>query len=64
MNLKTLINKLRHKKIDFKEKWRQINSHNFLSIENEFNFSIVSVGKETYGSMRVISYGSAGEKLN
>lgn len=63
MNLKTLINKLRYKKIDFKEKWRQINSHNFLSIENEFNFSIVSVGKETYGSMRVISYGSAGERL-
>ena len=46
MNLKTLINKLRHKKIDFKEKWRQINSHNFLSIENEFNFSIVFLSEK------------------
>lgn len=40
MNLKTLINKLRHKKIDFKEKWRQINSHNFCLLKMNLIFPL------------------------
>lgn len=40
----------------YKIKWHKINSHNFTTIGNIFNFSKVSVGNKTYGILHVVDY--------
>jgi acetyltransferase-like isoleucine patch superfamily enzyme len=57
-----IIDILRNKQ-NFKESWRKNNIHNFTEAKTEFNSSIVSVGKNSYGYLNVISYGVTGEKL-
>lgn len=41
-------------KIYTKIKWRKINTHNFTQMDNFFNINRVSVGKASYGKLRVI----------
>lgn len=47
----------------FKRKWRHINQHNETRAISLFNPEIVTVGRYTYGSLDVRSWGSIGEKL-
>ncbi len=35
--------------------WRKKNAHNKTTMKNSFNFECVSVGKETYGSLNILS---------
>ena len=41
-----------------KKKWRKINKHNFTRIDSLFDFSLVSIGKGTYGTIKVLSTGN------
>ncbi len=61
--VQNIIDKLRHKKPDFHLLWRRRNPHNGIEIENEFDFDLVHVGRASYGRIRVVSYGAAGEGL-
>ncbi len=55
---------LRQCKLYYKKKeWRKLNSHNFTSIDNLFSFEKVKVGKYTYGSFKVFTYGNPAESL-
>ncbi|WP_214858361.1 CatB-related O-acetyltransferase [Exiguobacterium sp. s191] len=49
-----------------KKKWRKENSNNFTNIGRRFpdDTSIVSIGKMTYGTLNVQSYGNSEEKLS
>lgn len=40
----------------FRNKWRKMNSHNSTVAKNQFNPSLVSVGKYTYGALKVLTY--------
>lgn len=42
----------------FRKSWRENNSHNSTWVENCFDMSKVTVGKETYGPLKISSYGS------
>ncbi|WP_251132661.1 CatB-related O-acetyltransferase [Exiguobacterium sp. s80] len=48
-----------------KNKWRKKNNNNFTNISKRFpdDISIVTVGKMTYGTLNVQSYGNSSEKL-
>ena len=46
----------------FRKKWREKNAHNTTIAANFFNMDVVEVGKETYGAIRVLNYGT-GQKL-
>lgn len=46
----------------FRKKWREKNSHNTTIAANQFNMDVVEVGRETYGAIRVLNYGT-GQKL-
>lgn len=49
---------LRHIKHDvYYAKWRKANGHNFTYIANHFDQSLVSVGRNTYGPIEMITYG-------
>lgn len=44
--------------------WRRRNAHNFTVIANEgFPLSLVTVGRGTYGSLHVVTFGGKGEGL-
>lgn len=43
-----------HKK---KQKWRKMNSHNSIIMNNDFNMDLVTVGKASYGELNVVSFG-------
>ncbi len=60
--IQNLIDKKRNKKT-FKQIWKEKNSHNGIDVVSEFNIDNVTVGKESYGSINVISYGYPNEKL-
>ena len=51
------------KKLHFKDKWRKKNKHNFTVAYDVFNIKKVEVGKGTYGSLNVHTYGNNKEKL-
>lgn len=42
-----------------KKRWRRMNEHNFTRINSFFDFSLVEVGRGTYGTIRVLSTSSA-----
>ena len=44
----------------YKIRWRMHNEDNETELRNAFNMSQVSVGKKSYGGIRVISYGNLG----
>ena len=46
----------------FRRKWRKANGHNTTIAANIFDLDSVSVGKETYGAIRVLNWGE-NEKL-
>lgn len=46
----------------FRRKWRKQNVHNTTIAANKFDLNSVSVGKETYGAIRVLNWGMK-EKL-
>lgn len=48
----------------FRNKWRSINAHNKTIAVNIFDLGIVNVGRETYGSLNVKSWGAKNERLN
>lgn len=51
------------KKIKYEIKriiWRRRNKHNFTQMANEFDFSIVTVGKRSYGRLNVLSFAGKG----
>lgn len=54
MILKKVCNKLSFLKR--KKKWRKLNSDNFTTIRNDFDFSAVTVGKGTYGELEVYTF--------
>lgn len=41
-----------------KKKWRKKNIHNFTKIKNRFNIDNLSVGKGTYGDIKIRDFGS------
>lgn len=43
--------------------WRKRNSHNYTTMMNLFPIQIVTIGKYTYGSLNVFSFGNPNEKL-
>lgn len=47
----------RVKLINFKRKWRRENAHNGTYATNLFDASCVSVGKNTYGPLKVLNWG-------
>lgn len=47
----------------FKCRWRKKNKHNFTDAQNIYPLNVVSVGKETYGSLRVLYFSNPNEKL-
>lgn len=47
----------------WKNKWRKNNKHNFTKIKNKFYFDNLSVGKGTYGEIKVKDYGSKDWKI-
>ncbi|TFB09329.1 CatB-related O-acetyltransferase [Candidatus Atribacteria bacterium MT.SAG.1] len=47
----------------FKKKWRKLNMHNLTSAKNVFPPEIVSVGKHTYGSLEVYTWGESEQRL-
>lgn len=47
----------------YRKKWCLKNKHNFTTVKNCFNQSIVSVGNGTYGELNVIPFGNSNEKL-
>lgn len=42
----------------FRRKWRKQNAHNTTIAANKFDLNSVSVGKETYGAIRVLNWGT------
>lgn len=46
-----------------KKEWRRKNKHNFTNINNIFPINIVKVGKYSYGSLNIYSWGSENEGL-
>lgn len=46
-----------------RKKWRKMNSHNYTEAYNIFPLEKVSVGKNSYGMLKVVSYGHPNEKL-
>lgn len=42
----------------FRKLWREKNSHNVTWTENVFDMDKVTVGKSTYGPLRIVNYGS------
>lgn len=51
-------------RVEFQNKWRQLNPHNETVAGNSFPLEIVSVGKGSYGMLNVQSFSpSSGEKL-
>jgi acetyltransferase-like isoleucine patch superfamily enzyme len=60
--------KISKNKLKVQMQWRDKNRHNFTSVKNSINDSVfpidkVKVGRGTYGSLCVISYGSSDEHL-
>lgn len=51
------------KLILFKLKWKKLNKHNYTTVSKLFDTSLVKVGKKTYGSLEIHSYGNEEEKL-
>lgn len=51
------------KRIIFDKKWRKHNSHNQTTSQNIFDISLVKVGKNTYGGIKLITYNNV-HKLN
>lgn len=49
--------------IGLKIKWKKRNPHNSTNLENAFRIEKVTVGKETYGGLRVIDYSNSDYKL-
>ena len=49
---------------NFRKKWRKFNGHNQTSAENIFPLEIVKVGKWTYGSLHVYTWGEPEQGLN
>lgn len=47
----------------FKKKWRRMNKHNFTNPNNIFSINIVKIGRSSYGSLNVYSWGSQNEGL-
>ena len=58
-----LVHKIKTKIAWIKKKrlWRKQNAHNETSIINDFPFEHVSVGKKTYGELRVIDFASSSD---
>lgn len=50
--------KEKQKLSDFRKHWRELNVHNSTYAENIFDVNKVTVGKSTYGPLRIINYGS------
>lgn len=46
-----------------KKEWRRKNKHNFTNINNIFPINIVKVGKYSYGSLNIYSWGNENEGL-
>lgn len=63
--MKDVINSIKkHIKLRLNQKeWRKQNTHNFTKAINIFPLNKVSVGKKTYGSLKVISYAHPDERL-
>lgn len=62
--IQKIIDKIRSKPVeDFGSQWRKLNPHNSTEAKNGFNIENVKVGKDTYGYLNIISYGSKNEKL-
>lgn len=64
--MKKIINKLKNilKFYLKKKKWRKININNKTNILNDFQFEKVKIGKFTYGSLQIQTYGVETSKLN
>ena len=62
---KTFINDLyiKYKEVQFKMKWKKLNSHNKTSANTVFNQNLVNVGKATYGELNIIQF-SDDHRLN
>lgn len=43
--------------LQFRRKWRKLNSDNTTIAANQFDIDTVSVGKKTYGAIRVLNWG-------
>jgi acetyltransferase-like isoleucine patch superfamily enzyme len=48
---------------NFKKKWRKLNMHNQTSAKNIYPSKIISVGKHTYGSLEIHTWGEAEQRL-
>lgn len=55
--------KLSLKKNKINRAWRKNNSHNFTTVDGVFNANQVTVGKATYGTLHVDSFGNPNSKL-
>lgn len=51
------------KKRKLAKQWRTLNSHNFTTVDGVFNLSQVSVGRGTYGTLHVDSFGNTQSRL-
>ena len=47
---------IRLKRREKLKKWREINSHNSTTMNNDFDMNLVSVGKYTYGELNVLNF--------
>lgn len=54
MVIKYIINQLKAKRR--KKLWKKKNSHNDVMLLNDFNYDLLSVGKNTYGGIKVLAY--------
>lgn len=63
--MRAIILKMKYKinEILLRKKWRKLNKHNFTKITRAFQLDIAQVGKGTYGTLNIYSYGSFNEKL-
>ena len=56
--------KLSLKKNKVNRTWRKSNKHNITTVDGVFNMDQVKVGKATYGTLHVDSFGNSKSKLN
>lgn len=65
MSLNIIIQRVKNdfKLFFHKLKWRQKNRHNNTNAANTFLIDHVSVGKETYGTLRVVDYGDGSSNV-
>lgn len=59
--IKFIISKIQNK--NFRSKWRLLNKHNFTVPTSIFPIDKVKVGKMSYGSLEVKSFGNKDEEL-